>query len=890
MKRRRIIEMIRINNIGFLAIQETKLEVITESLCCSLWGSSDCDWVFLPSEGRSGGILSIWSDFNAVCRGEERSGINNADGVTSTEIIEFHHFLEELELVDLPLLGRRFTWYQASGRAMSKIDRILISDEWASIWGNGSLWALPRDVSDHCPLILKYSHQECGPKPFSVEGWIGFVLKEELKGLKFVLREWNNLEYGGMEARIGGLVMEIQDLDSKGETMGLSRQEVSSRNEKFGELWKFLKSKEALIFQISRSKWLKEGDCNTKFFHGCIKARSKLNSISAIRVDDVWLESPDQIKAVVSSFFANHVSDTPRARPKLDGVVFPMLSEDENFELTSPFSLDEIELVVKHSDGDIRIMFDQFHGNACLPKSLLSYFVTLIPKVNSPSSISDFRPISLLGFLYKLIAKVLEKILAKVIDSFFTSNQLAFIKGRNLVDSVLVVNEVLEMAKKSRRDCLIFKVDFEKAYDSVDWDFLEYMLHRSVFAKNGLIGSGNGLTLVEGFSGVMRKVVELDMFKGFSLGRTPVVISHLQYADDTLCIEEASVNNLWSLKAILRVFEMASGLKVNFWKSGLMGVNVSSTFMEMTCTFLNCRFGSIPFKYLGLPIGANPRRISTWDPLLEHLRVRGGKNICWVKWSVVCKEKSQGGLGVQDVRIVNFSLLSKWRWRLLQPGLPLWKAILVAKYGNHILHSVDLSNSRVSTSASNWWKDICALDKVVDSKNWFAESLVRKECLVEEFYSNDGVNGNWSLFWRRTLFQWELDLLGSLKELLEPVRLSSVEDFWRWLPNTDGTFSINSSYNYLVKELRYSEGLDFEAAEVFKQLWESPTPSKLQQRCRRVCSMTGLGIQEIAYPAEFMLAGFLDGSFSLCTDWLLLYYTLIWGVAFLDDLLVPCGY
>ncbi|CAJ2644334.1 unnamed protein product [Trifolium pratense] len=417
--------MIRINNIGFLAIQETKLEVITESLCCSLWGSSDCDWVFLPSEGRSGGILSIWSDFNAVCRGEERSGINNADGVTWTEIIEFHHFLEELELVDLPLLGMRFTWYQASGRAMSKIDRILISDEWASIWGNGSLWALPRDVSDHCPLILKYSHQECGPKPFSVEGWIGFVLKEELKGLKFVLREWNNLEYGGMEARIGGLVMEIQDLDSKGETMGLSRQEVSSRKEKFGELWKFLKSKEALIFQISRSKWLKEGDCNTKFFHGCIKARSKLNSISAIRVDDVWLESPDQIKAVVSSFFANHVSDTPRARPKLDGVV------------------------------------------------------------------------------------------------------------------------------------------------------------------------------------------ELDMFKGFSLGRTPVVISHLQYADDTLCIGEASVNNLWSLKAILRVFEMASGLKVNFWKSGLIGVNVSSTFMEMTCTFLNCRFGSIPFKYLGLPIGANPRRIST---------------------------------------------------------------------------------------------------------------------------------------------------------------------------------------------------------------------------------------------------------------------------------------
>jgi hypothetical protein len=61
-------------------------------------------------------------DFNAVCRGDERSGINNVDGVaTSTEIIEFRSFLEELELVDLPLLGRQFTWYQASGRAMIEL-------------------------------------------------------------------------------------------------------------------------------------------------------------------------------------------------------------------------------------------------------------------------------------------------------------------------------------------------------------------------------------------------------------------------------------------------------------------------------------------------------------------------------------------------------------------------------------------------------------------------------------------------------------------------------------------------------------------------------------------------------------------------------------------------
>jgi hypothetical protein len=120
----------------------------------------------------------------------------------------------------------------------------------------------------------------------------------------------------------------------------------------------------------------------------------------------------------------------------------------------------------------------------------------------------------------------------------------------------------------------------------------------------------------------MRKAVDLEIFKGFSVGRNPVVISHLQYANDTLCIGEASVENIWALKAILRGFEMASGLKVNFWKSGIMGVNVSPMFLGMASTFLNCKLGVLSFKYLGLPIGANPRSRSTWIPLIDHLRKR----------------------------------------------------------------------------------------------------------------------------------------------------------------------------------------------------------------------------------------------------------------------------
>jgi hypothetical protein len=127
-------------------------------------------------------------------------------------------------------------------------------------------------------------------------------------------------------------------------------------------------------------------------------------------------------------------------------------------------------------------MFDQFFFSATLPRSFSSYFITLIPKVPSPTRIEDFRPISLLGSLYKLVAKVLAGRLASVMDKLISFNQSAFIKGRQLVDGVVAVNEIIDVARKSRKECLIFKVDFEKAYDSVSWSFLDYMMRRLGFS------------------------------------------------------------------------------------------------------------------------------------------------------------------------------------------------------------------------------------------------------------------------------------------------------------------------------------------------------------------------------------------------------------------------
>ncbi|MCI24595.1 RNA-directed DNA polymerase (Reverse transcriptase), partial [Trifolium medium] len=68
-------------------------------------------------------------------------------------------------------------------------------------------------------------------------------------------------------------------------------------------------------------------------------------------------------------------------------------------------------------------------------------------------------------------------------DKLISRNQSAFITGRHLVDGVVAVNEIIDLAKKSGKDCLIFKVNFEKAYDSVSWSFLEYIIRRFGLAE-----------------------------------------------------------------------------------------------------------------------------------------------------------------------------------------------------------------------------------------------------------------------------------------------------------------------------------------------------------------------------------------------------------------------
>ncbi|GKV48782.1 hypothetical protein SLEP1_g55573 [Rubroshorea leprosula] len=184
------------------------------------------------------------------------------------------------------------------------------------------------------------------------------------------------------------------------------------------------------------------------------------------------------------------------------------------------------------------------------------------PKTENPQRIEEYRPISLIGVMYKVVAKLLANRLCKVLDTIIGEQQMAFIKGRQLVDGVVIANEVIDEAKKRKKKSSLFKVDFEKAYNKVCWNFIDYMLSRMGFCDtrkrwiqeclessivsilvNGSptrkfsvtkgIRQGDPLSpflfliVAEGLNGLMTSVVEKKLYKGVEVGNEAMTVTHL---------------------------------------------------------------------------------------------------------------------------------------------------------------------------------------------------------------------------------------------------------------------------------------------------------------------------------------------------------------------------
>ncbi|GAU38950.1 hypothetical protein TSUD_363890 [Trifolium subterraneum] len=190
--------------------------------------------------------------------------------------------------------------------------------------------------------------------------------------------------------------------------------------------------------------------------------------------------------------------------------------------------------------ADIMRFITDFHRNGKLSRGLNSTFIALIPKVDRPQKLNDFRPISLVGSLYKILAKVLANRLRLVIGSVISESQSAFVKDRQILDGILIANEAVDEARKTKKELMLFKVDFEKAYDSVDWVTLMLPLSPFLF-----------LLAAEGLNILMQAMVANQIFTGYSIGGDNLIsVSHLQFADDTLLLGSKSWANVSAATAM----------------------------------------------------------------------------------------------------------------------------------------------------------------------------------------------------------------------------------------------------------------------------------------------------------------------------------------------------
>ena len=127
--------------------------------------------------------------------------------------------------------------------------------------------------------------------------------------------------------------------------------------------------------------------------------------------------------------------------------------------------------------------FKEFHEQGKFVRSINATFLVLIPKKQNVEDLKDLRPISLVGGLYKILAKVLANRIKRVLGKVISPVQSAFVEGRQILDAVLIANEVVDTIIRRKESGIVCKLDIEKAYDHLSWEFMFQVLDKMGFGK-----------------------------------------------------------------------------------------------------------------------------------------------------------------------------------------------------------------------------------------------------------------------------------------------------------------------------------------------------------------------------------------------------------------------
>ncbi|RVW27506.1 LINE-1 reverse transcriptase-like [Vitis vinifera] len=549
-------------------------------------------------------------------------------------------------------------------------------------------------------------------------GRASFRLAYKMKVVKQNIKVWNREVFGRVEVNKNSALQQLEHWDGVESERRLSMAEAEQKKEAKDAFYKWVLMEEIQWRQKSRELWLKEGDRNTGYFHRMANAHRRNNSLDRITINGEMLTEDQEVREGIVNAFQNLLSEETGWRADIEGLQLKQLNSREAENLEVPFSEEEIHFALMEMRGDkapgpdgftmafwqdcwdvvkeeVMELFKEFFEYGSFAKSLNTTFLTLIPKKGGADDLGDFRPISLLGSLYKLLAKVLANRLKKVLDRVVSVDQNAFVRGRQILDASLVANEVIDYWYKRKEKGLICKLDIEKAYNSINWNFLMKVLRKMGFGSRweewmrwcistakfsilingvpaGFFSNSKGLRQgdplspylfvlgMEVLSTMISRAGEGGFISGCRMrgrGGDELTVSHLLFADDTLIFCKARREQLTNLSWILAWFEAAFGLRINLAKSVLIPVGKWMGWRSWRLSWV-VNWGRYPLFTWGCPL----------EPIIKTPLLGMGP-------------KEEGGLGIRKIDLLNKTLLGKWVWRYVYEKDNLWKKAIGVKYG-----------------------------------------------------------------------------------------------------------------------------------------------------------------------------------------------------------------
>ena len=491
-------------------------------------------WNLLKSLGNQAAVPWVCAgDFNEIVKQSEKEG-----GSLRPEwkMRNFREALAEAGLSCLPSLGPKFTWRGRRHRVgwiQERLDRFVANAEWLDLYPSVCSKNLVSSTSDHLPIFLDtnpvahgfyrkhfkfeamwLTHPQCQEQV--TQAWEGGVerstmghINEKIQACKNKLEVWDKNCFGNVTRLLKDKTKQLESLESR-PMRGEVGDQLCSLKKEINDL---LGKEEIMWRQRSRVQWLREGDRNTKFFHAQANQRKRRNGILGINDQTgVWVSNQRAIARVAVDYFQSiftSSSPTEEDISKVVAQVFPKVTAEMNQVLCKEYTETEVGEALKQMgptkapgpNGMPPLFFQSFwsqiggevskavldvlnHGASL--QSINHTHLVLIPKKLSPKAITEYRPISLCNVIYKLVSKTLANRLKAILPAIISENQSAFVPGRQIVDNILVAFETLHSLKSAKGrgpGQMALKLNMSKAYDRVEWGFLEGMLRRLGFAE-----------------------------------------------------------------------------------------------------------------------------------------------------------------------------------------------------------------------------------------------------------------------------------------------------------------------------------------------------------------------------------------------------------------------